>query len=158
MAGRRTRFRYSLHSGNLRVTTGFLLLGALSIIGVLLLVALSGAPAEVESLIRQPQVTISPATSNKDLRFTGDFDQVFRPSSLHGAFRQHAAYEAVFETEAGLQRDRETAELQRKFGADFRRFVFASRFFAAMYDVCSLSFGLLHSYVAWFIPARLALV
>lgn len=127
MAGRTTRrsFRYhSLHSaGNPRAAAGFLLLGALSAIALLLLAALSGAGApEVESC-NQPQVTISPATSNKDLRFTGEFDQVFRPSSLHGAFRQHAAYGAVFQTEAGLLRDEKNAEFQRKFGAVLGRFV-----------------------------------
>ena len=42
-------------------------------------------------------VTISPATSNRNLKFDEAFGDVFMPCSLRRAFKDHAAFQAVFE-------------------------------------------------------------
>lgn len=46
-------------------------------------------------------VTISPATSNQNLRFDHPFERVFMPTSLRRAFRGHDAFGAVFEERQG---------------------------------------------------------
>ncbi len=43
-------------------------------------------------------VLVSPATSN-NVKFERRFEQVFAPSSLHDAFKNHPAFNAVFENE-----------------------------------------------------------
>eukprot|EP00903_Cladosiphon_okamuranus_P020088 g18451.t1 len=43
-------------------------------------------------------IKISPATSNKDVEFTRDFDRVFTSSSLRAAFEDHPAFKAIFES------------------------------------------------------------
>ncbi|CAM9518984.1 unnamed protein product [Ectocarpus fasciculatus] len=68
----------------------------------------TSAPASGSGL-ELKHVTISPASSNDKLEFTGNFEEVFRPSSsLRGAFEHHAAFKAIFRTEAG-----------RSFGGSF---------------------------------------
>ncbi|CAM9500875.1 unnamed protein product [Ectocarpus sp. 13 AM-2016] len=52
----------------------------------------TSAPASGRG-VEVKQVTISPASSNPELEFTRNFEQVFKPSSsLRGAFEHHAAY------------------------------------------------------------------
>ncbi|CAB1106037.1 unnamed protein product [Ectocarpus sp. CCAP 1310/34] len=61
----------------------------------------TSAPASGRG-VEVKQVIISPASSNPNLEFTCNFEQVFEPSSsLRGAFEHHAAYKAIFRTEAG---------------------------------------------------------
>lgn len=45
-------------------------------------------------------ITISPATTNQNLKFAGEFEQAFRATSLAKAFEKHIAFGAVFKTTA----------------------------------------------------------
>jgi len=47
---------------------------------------------------RTKGILVSPATSN-DVKFERKFEHVFRTSSLHDAFKNHPAFNAVFEDE-----------------------------------------------------------
>lgn len=52
-------------------------------------------------------VTVSPATTNKNLEFTRKFHHVFGAVSLLNAFEQHVAFKAVFRAqESALEHNR----------------------------------------------------
>lgn len=59
-------------------------------------------------------ITISPATSSKDVEFKHDFEQLFRGCTLQAAFEHHAAFTAVFKSQP------EYNEFD-KFGGEFVR-------------------------------------
>ena len=54
-----------------------------------------------DAVKHEKSVTISPATSNKNLKFAGSFKAAFTPFSLRRAFKDHVAFHAVFETRGG---------------------------------------------------------
>lgn len=63
-------------------------------------------PTTRDGTVNHPSITISPATSNQNLKFEGKFEQTFQASSLRSAFRNHPAFTAVFEDgRGGASRD-----------------------------------------------------
>lgn len=78
-------------------------------------------------------ITISPATSNKDVKFLGQFDHVFKAWTLHAAFEQHPAFTAVFERKREPRMSRMIQS--RRWGA----FVIFSGFSCCSY--CDQSLG-----------------
>eukprot|EP00903_Cladosiphon_okamuranus_P021047 g19337.t1 len=57
------------------------------------------APSSAPCTVEEQHITISPATSNKSVEFTCDFDKVFRASTLQAAFEQHPVFATVFKSD-----------------------------------------------------------